>query len=117
LGNSLPAVVACEFSVAIVVFLVPTLLMGATFSHLIGAAITRNGGIGRAAAINTLGGALAGVVFGVWLLPALGAKWSLVTFASGYLAALPTLRGPLWIGVAACIGLGFVLPPDLRLVQ
>src|SRR5207247_586505 len=75
------------------------------------------GGIGRASATNTLGGALAGVVFGVVLLPALGTKWALVVLASGYLLLMPTFRGALWLGVMTCVGLILVLPTDLRLLR
>ena len=117
LGGGLPAVLASEFTVALSVFLIPTIFMGMLFSHLIGAAVGRGGGIGRASAMNTLGGALAGVVFGVLWLPAIGAKWLLVAVAAGYLLLMPTLRGGLWAGVVVCLGLVFVLPADLRLIQ
>jgi spermidine synthase len=45
--------------------------------------------VGRAVSLNTLGSALAPAVFGVGLLPALGAKWALGTLALGYLGLLP----------------------------
>lgn len=117
LGDRTFGVVASEFIIALAVFLLPTLLMGATFAHLIAAAKTRHGGIGRAAATNTLGGALAGVIFGVVLVPAIGAKWALVALAAGYLLVLPTLRGGVWMGAVAWAGLLLVLPPDLHLVR
>src|SRR6266540_3325337 len=117
LGDKPSAVALSEFTVALAVFLLPTLLMGATFSHLIGAAKTRDHGVGRAAAVNTLGGALAGVVFGMMAMPAFGAKWSIVALASGYLLVLPALSRWIPLGVALCGGLVFGLPPDLRLVR
>ena len=116
-GDHIAGVLGSEFMVALAVFLLPTMLMGATFSHLVAAAKTREGGIGRAAAVNTLGGAAAGAVFGVALLPAVGAKWALAGLSLGYLLVLPTLRGRLWLGVAACGGMVFALPADLRLLR
>ncbi|MBI2924384.1 MAG: fused MFS/spermidine synthase [Verrucomicrobia bacterium] len=89
LGDSVAAVLGAEMTVATAVFGLPTLLMGATFSHLVQAARGETGGVGRAVSLNTLGSALAPAVFGVWLLPALGAKWALVVLALGYLALLP----------------------------
>jgi spermidine synthase len=117
LGDQPLAVAVSEFTVALAVFLLPTLLMGATFSHLVAAAKTRDRGVGRAAAANTLGGALAGAVFGLAALPALGAKWSLIALTAGYLVVLPTLSRWNVLGVALCGGLVFALPADLRLVR
>ncbi len=116
-GETPSGVLASEFTIALAVFLLPTMLMGATFSHLVAGAKTRIGGIGRAAAMNTLGGALAGAIFGIVLLPAIGAKWALVALAAGYLLVLPTLRGGVWMGVVAAAGFLFLLPPDLHLVR
>ena len=50
------------------------------------------GGVGRALGLNTLGGALAPLLFGVWFLPALGAKHALVLVAVGYLLLIPEFR-------------------------
>ena len=88
-GDSLYGVMACEMIVAGAVFALPTVLMGAAFSHLVQAAKRASGGVGWAAAINTLGGAVAPCVFGVLLLPAAGAKGALVTASLGYLLLIP----------------------------
>lgn len=117
LGDTPAAVALSEFSVALAVLLLPTLLMGATFSHLVTVAKTRDRGVGRAAAVNTLGGALAGATFSLVALPMLGSKWSLVALAFGYLFVLPVLNRWSVLGLALCGGLVFVLPSDLRLVR
>jgi spermidine synthase len=116
LGDSVGAVLASECLAAAAVFLVPTLFMGAIFSHLVAATKTPAGGIGRASALNTLGGAFAGMVFGVFVLPATGAKWSIVIIAAGYLLMLPTCRHRIWMGVAGAAVLCCFLPSDLHLM-
>lgn len=90
-GDSLLRVLAAEMAVAGSVFAVATLFMGATFSHLAQSSRCDQGGIGRALAWNTLGSALAPLVFGVLLLPMIGAKWSLVVLSMGYLLLVPLL--------------------------
>ncbi len=89
LGNGLAASILAEMIVAGAAFVTPCLLMGATFSHLAQAARHERGGVGAAVALNTLGGALAPVVIGVVLFAALGAKFTLVVLASGYLLLAP----------------------------
>ena len=54
-----PAAVIAEMAVALLVFGLPTLMMGATFSHLAQTARHAGGGVGRALGLNTLGGAIA----------------------------------------------------------
>ena len=72
------AVLLSEMGVASAVFLLPTVFMGATFSFLVQAARRAEGGVGQAAALNTFGGALASVLFGVFFLPLIVSKWTLV---------------------------------------
>jgi len=95
-GDSPWAVAAAEFTVAATVFGLPTLFMGAVFSHLAQWAKRESGGVGRAMALNTLGGAMAPALFGVVLLPGIGLKWSLVIVAIGYviLAGMIELTRP-----------------------
>jgi spermidine synthase len=109
--------VAAELGLAAAVFLVPALLMGATFAHLAQAARRAEGGVGAALAVNTLGAALAPLTFGVLLLPAIGARWALVAVALGY-ASLRPGRGR-WVpwGTALALLAVLVLPSDLRLVR
>jgi spermidine synthase len=120
-GDSIPGVLASEMIVAAMAFGPATLFMGATFTHLVQAARTSVGGVGRAGALNTLGCALASVVVGVWLVPALGTKWTLTLLALGYLPMVPRFRAvfgviPLLLGALAfslSVNLKIVdLPPD-----
>jgi spermidine synthase len=120
LAGGLWGSVLIEVALAAVVFLLPTVCMGATFSHLAQGARGPQGGLGRAFAVNTLGAALAPVLFGVVCLPALGAKASLIILAAGYLALAlpwrPFTRGlvlaPLCLGVVLLL-----IPGKLRLVD
>ena len=95
-GDSLMGVMASEMVVALMVFAIPTLLMGATFSHLVQAAKREDGGVGEATATNTLGAALAPLIFGVLLMPLVGAMWSLVVLSLGYLLFVPRAARVWW---------------------
>lgn len=88
LGDGLRNGLVAEAAVAVLVFGLPTVLMGAAYSHLVQWARRDDGGVGQAAALNMLGSALAPVLFGVVLLPAIGAKWSMVLVSIGYLVLL-----------------------------
>ena len=116
-GETFSGVLGTELAIATLVFLLPTFFMGATFSHLVQAARHEAGGVGRAFALNTLGSALAPLIFGVLLLPALGSKWALVAAAAGYLLLVHALRGKQWLAPAIPLILIFLLPADFRLVQ
>jgi spermidine synthase len=117
LGDSQSAVLVAEMAVASVVFGLPAILMGATFSHLVQAARRKEGGVGRAAALNTFGGAFAGGLFGVGLLPSLGSKWTLVLIALGYLPLLTKVSSWRWGLLFAPLALVFALPANLQIVQ
>jgi spermidine synthase len=110
--------ISAEITLALMVFLLPTMAMGALFSHLAQTA-TSQFGLGHALAVNTLGAALAPLLAGVLLLPVIGAKWALLLVALSYLLLLPvwhwrSLRpAVLPIGLAA----GLSLMPPLRFVQ
>ena len=87
-GNGTVAAVSGEMAVALSVFLLPTLLMGAVFAHL--AQAGRDSlGLGPAIAINTAAGAAAPLIFGVVLLPVVGTKVLLIGLCVGYLTLLP----------------------------
>jgi spermidine synthase len=117
LGDGKAAVLLAEMFVAGSVFGLPTVFMGATFSHLVQAAQRKEGGVGRAFALNTFGGALAGVLFSVALVPRIGLKWTLVSISLGYLPLLPTIMGWRWGFLLAPLVLMLALPSNLRLVQ
>jgi spermidine synthase len=72
-----------ELAVAALVFGLPTIVMGATFSHVTG--LVAPAGIGRAYAVNTLGSALAPILFTVWIVPSNGYRDALFVVVYGYL--------------------------------
>lgn len=122
-GGSLATGIAGEMLATLAVFGLPTLLMGALFSHVIGLLSLRDGA-GRAYAINTLGGALAPAVCGVWAIDALGYADSIYALAYAYLLIFvacawmrrfsPVMIGGGVIAVVAATALG---PRSLALVQ
>jgi len=85
-GTGMAAALSAEAVVAASAFLLPCLLMGALFSLLAGQARQSGAGVGRALGINTLGAALAPVVFGVLIAPLVAARVALLLVAAGYLA-------------------------------
>jgi spermidine synthase len=93
-GSGLGGAVAAELSLALVFFLLPTAAMGATFSHLAQRLRRPDGGVGRALCLNTLGGAAAPILFGIWLLPAIGLQYALLAVPAGYLLCFPRRRLP-----------------------
>ena len=86
LGTGMGAALATEAALAAVGFLLPTLAMGALFSHLAATAGAAGVSLGRVLGVNTLGAAVAPWLFGVMLLPAIGAKLALLLVPVGYLA-------------------------------
>jgi spermidine synthase len=109
--------VAGELALAAVAFLLPALLMGATFSHLAQHARHGAGGVGSALAINTCSGALAPIVFGVLLVPWIGSKWALLVAAFGYLLLIPRKSLARLSPALAAAALVLLLPGQLVLVH
>jgi spermidine synthase len=99
-GRSMASALVAEMALALTAFALPTMVMGALFSHLCAQAHgstaapetgdKKDSGtsFGLCLGINTLGAALAPPVFGILLMPSLGAKWSLLIVAAAYLALL-----------------------------
>jgi spermidine synthase len=92
LGGGNPGSIGAEMILALLVFLLPSIAMGATFSHLAQSSRRAGGGVGRALSLNTLGGAFAPLVFGVLLLPHLGSRLAVLLVGLAYLAMLPDRR-------------------------
>jgi spermidine synthase len=86
LGPSMGAALAAEGVLAVAAFMLPTLLMGAVFSHI--AMTVRGAGIsfGLALGANTVGAAIAPFLFGALLSSLLGFKSALLLVPTGYLA-------------------------------
>ena len=115
--NRIGAVLA-ELSLALLVFLPPTVAMGMVFSHLAQISRRESSGVGFAFGINTVGSSLASLVFGVFLLPAIGAKISLIAIALSYLLLMPTLARRVLPAVTLPLALaGIALTADLALVE
>lgn len=117
LGDGFLASMLAETGLAVCVFLLPALLMGATFSHLAQGARQGRGGVGRALGLNTLGSSLAPLMFGVILLPSIGAKWSICTVALCYLVLIPEIKLKPLLPIGVCLAMALVLPRNLNLVQ
>ena len=114
LGPGLAPAIATEALLAAAAFALPTFCMGALFSRLCEQAVQKGHGLARALGWNTLGAALAPVVFGVTALPLLGAKSCLIAIAVTYLAlAWPSEkpRRAVRLAAAAVVVLGLLLPP------
>ena len=114
LGHGVSAAIVAEAVPAVLAFALPTLMMGAVFSHF--ARLAEHSGVGfaRALGANTLGAALAPALFGVLLAPALGSKLALLLVALGYLAlasAKSWFQPRIWLPAGAAGLLGWVAPP------
>lgn len=84
--SSLARAVTAELTIAALVFLPATLIMGALFAHLTGLLAAGGRGVGRAYALNTLGGALAPFIFGLYVIPRTGYADALYAVLYLYLA-------------------------------
>jgi spermidine synthase len=113
LGPGMNAALGAEALLALMAFGLPTIAMGALFSHLTTQARETGVSFGRALAFNTLGAALAPLVFGVLLVPAIGPKAALLIVVAGYLAlsSLHAWRKPaVWVPAACALVLAIWMP-------
>lgn len=113
LGPGMGQALAAEATLATLVFLLPTIAMGALFSHLGTQARATGTSFARALGVNTLGAAIAPLLFGVLLLPNVGAKFALLLVVAGYLA-LTSRRGwsapSHWATACTAVALAVWLP-------
>ena len=114
-GDDLPGVIAAEATIATLALAIPTLLMGATFSHLTQLVRVHHGSIGSAVAVNTLGAALAPLAFGVWLLPELGIRGALAVIGLGYMALTVLTAKPVWPAYAAALAIAALAPASVAI--
>jgi spermidine synthase len=118
-GAGFAVALAAEALLAVLAFGLPTIAMGAVFSHLSRAAGQAGVGFGRALGVNLLAAAAAPAVCGVVAVPALGPKAVLVGISAGYLVAATRrawTRPALWLPAIAALALA-VLAPPLRFVD
>ncbi|HEY5374528.1 MAG TPA: fused MFS/spermidine synthase, partial [Polyangiaceae bacterium] len=118
-GTSVIAALAAEALLALVAFGLPTIVMGALFSHLSRTASAAGVSFGRALGINTLAAAAAPALWGVLAVPAFGPKTALLMIVAGYLASTSRLA---WstkmvrLPAAATLAAALLAPP-LRFVE
>jgi len=114
LGASVAAAIATEAALALLAFGPATVVMGALFSHLVERARDAGVSFGVALGVNTLGGALAPVLWGVVAAPLLGPKVALVLLSCGYLALASGRawrRGPALALLAGALAVALFAPP------
>lgn len=109
LGQGHAAQFLGEALAAALIFFLPTVCMGATFSHLAQEAREKSLGLGRALAINTFGAGLAPFLFGILMLPALGIRASLIALGFGYLVLVRPFKIMAYGFAAAFLPLAAVL--------
>ena len=113
-GSGVKAAILAEGVPALLAFGLPTLVMGAVFSHLARLSQASGSGFARALGVNTLGAALAPALFGVLVAPALGPKLTLLLIDVGYLALIARrswLRPSAWLPASAAVLLLLLTPP------
>jgi spermidine synthase len=113
-GPSMAAALAAEAAMALLAFGLPTVVMGALFSHLNAVANATGVSFGRSLGVNTLGAAIAPLVFGVIFTPMLGPKTALLLIAVGYLALTTRLAWSstiVWVPVSMASALAIWMPP------
>ncbi len=121
-GSAFPRHLGAELALALAILLLPTAVMGALFSHLL--APLARAGVGRAYALNTLGGVAAPFIFGLAVLRATGYAAALAAVAAVYLALAawvisglrraPALR---WAGAMTLLVALVAFPRSLRLID
>lgn len=119
LGPGMAAALAAEAALAIAALLLPSVLMGALFSHLGTDAHAGGMGFGHVLGVNTLGAAVAPLLFGTVLVPGLGPKFALLLVVVGYLALSARRAGSasmFWATAAATLAVA-LWGPSLRFVE
>ena len=114
LGGGMGAALTIEALQASAAFLLPTMIMGALFSHLAGTARASGTALGTALGVNTLGASLAPLLCGVVLLPWLGTRWALLLIVAGYLLLVRVRAWQSWPQLALTCAAGafaFWSPP------
>ncbi len=110
-----------EFVVAVSVFAMPTVLMGALFTHLV--APFAPSCFGRANALNMIGAAMAPFLFGAWAIARLGYREAFCMSAYLYIGAFFLLaafgrvkRAPLWCLCLAVLMCRVIVPTSMSLM-
>jgi spermidine synthase len=119
LGGGLVAALLHEALLAVLAFALPTVAMGALFAHLTRDAHLAGLSFGRALGLNTLAGAAAPLLFGVFVVPSFGPKIALLLLSASYLALVSRRAwyGGWFLVPAAGVALTGLLAPPLRFVE
>ncbi|MGJ5181192.1 spermidine synthase [Bradyrhizobium oligotrophicum] len=107
-----------ELGIALLLFLLPSMAMGALFGQLMQEVRDINGSVGWAVGINSVGAAIAPLVAAQLLIPTFGSWLALVLVALGYLLLLP-VRGAArrWALAPCALGLALLAIPAPTLVK
>ncbi|HEV8541747.1 MAG TPA: fused MFS/spermidine synthase [Verrucomicrobiae bacterium] len=92
LGDSLSAVAFSESLTALAVLGLPCFLMGGTFTSLAQSSLIFRPTLSWSLALNTLGGAVSPLIFGLLVVPMAGLKAAITLIAMGYLLLLGKSR-------------------------
>ncbi|MEO6278020.1 spermidine synthase [Roseateles sp.] len=110
--ETLAGALATEALLAVAVFALPTLLMGALFCQLSADAAAAGIPFSQAVGANTLGAMAAAPLFGVALASVLGPKLALLLVTAGYLLLAPAWRSAAWwFPATATAALALFAPP------
>ena len=112
-GTSLAAAIGAEAALALMAFALPTIAMGALFSHLSDRANAAGIGFGRAIGVNTFAASAAPLLFGVLFAPAAGLKLALMAIPLGYLALASRVawrRPAAWLPATVAAGIAIGAP-------
>ncbi len=116
-GDGRIAVLIAELATSIVICGAPSFLMGTLYAGLVQRIADEAGAVGRGAALNTLGAAIAAPFWIVFLLPLAGSKWVLTLIIAGYLLQTTIRRGP---KISVLVGLGLIslaLPSNFSILR
>jgi spermidine synthase len=104
-GQNFIGALGAEMTLALLYFFLPTAAMGATFSHLAQSLKGEKNGVGRALCLNTVGGAFAPLVFGMFLLPRVGLLIPLLLIPAVYTLAMlfARIRPLAFAGIMLCL--------------
>ncbi|HEU4780198.1 MAG TPA: fused MFS/spermidine synthase [Steroidobacteraceae bacterium] len=118
-GPGMAYALAAETLLAVTAFLVPTIMMGALFSHLATRARADGVSFGRMLGVNTLGAAFAPILCGLLLLSGLGTTLSLLLISGAYLllASRPAWATPAQLATSAAVVALAAWAPSLAFVQ
>jgi spermidine synthase len=105
LGDSVAAVACAETGIAAVVFLVPTILMGALWTALAQQSLGHQRSLGWGVGLNTTGAAVAPFVFGALAIPSIGLQGALAVIPIGYAALV---RRKTWVIASAALAIAAV---------